>query len=80
MEDLVDRVEKQQQPFYNFAQVGRRLGVGETRARQMAAEGLIPVVHLSPGRRVIPKAAFEAWIEKKNRLALAAVREPRGGA
>jgi hypothetical protein len=55
------------------AQVGKRLGVGMRRARELMSVGVVPATWLG-GRVYSPRAAFEAWVTEVAERSLQAAR------
>jgi len=63
-------------PLMTVAEVAELLGWSRARGYRSVAEGLIPHTRLSSGRIVVPRAAFEAWLEAQTIAALANVKTP----
>jgi excisionase family DNA binding protein len=61
--------------FLRVPEAAKAIGIPVDRAREMAALGLIPTVRLTPGgRRLVPRAALESWLDSLDANALASVR------
>ncbi len=52
--------------LYHVEEAARILGIGRSKAYQLAASGGIPTVRIGKSVR-IPAAALEAWIERNTR-------------
>jgi len=62
-----------QSEFLTIATAARLIGVSDTRAYALAAEGLFPVVR--HGRRIrVPRAVFDAWLRAQADEAMTNVR------
>ena len=62
--------------FLRAADIAPRLGVCPSRVYQLMQAGMLPVVRR--GHAVmVPRKAFEMWLEMQNATALASVKEPR---
>ena len=59
-------------PFLTVRDVARLLGKSEPRIYQLVTARRVPAVKMG-GRVMIPRAAFERWVELQNELALASV-------
>lgn len=63
----------EQNPFMTVAETATLLGKSPWRVYQLARTGEIPSTRVG-GRIVVPRAAFDQWLEKTSERALAAER------
>lgn len=61
--------------FLTIPEVAGLIGASVERTYQMAAQGRLPAVRLSPRRIRVPREALDRWIAEQNERALANVRE-----
>lgn len=61
------QVEKQ---AYSISEVAKMLGVSRSTIQEMIFQNKIPWMPVGERRKVIPKKAFEEWIEKNTQKAV----------
>ena len=60
-----------EQAFLTTVQVAHKLGIGETKARELISNQTIPSIRLADSRiRRVPATLLEQWIEQQTQLAL----------
>lgn len=52
---------------YNISEVAQMLGISKTTVREMIYQSKIPWLPVGERRKVIPKKAFEEWVQRKTR-------------
>ena len=59
-----------EQAFYSIPEVSKRLGIGETKVREMVTSGAIPSVRLADARILrIPATSLEKFIADETKRA-----------
>jgi excisionase family DNA binding protein len=61
--------------FLTVRQVAERLHVSPKRAYAMLSAGVVPSVKIGARKRVIPAAAWQAWVQAQTTAALRGVGE-----